>query len=202
MAVTTYQSKGRNHIRYINRLAHNIWESCGYKDELWNFCLWKALKNHRQYLTNGEEINNLIEKRKNQNSILVTQKTYEEWACLWDSCHSPKDVKDYSTVMSWAKWVESMIGPDNCIGFLIRDRRSHLKDLFLSDGINLFVEFVYQATIYTWNDTAVKITNRRSLEAIRIDKNGVAQDSTGLIIYYFNKSDLKKRGISVEEEKN
>lgn len=128
--------------------------------------------------------------------MLSTKRTYTQWCSLWNRCHDTGvDVRNQYVVMSWAKWVEDMIGPDNCLGFIIRDRREYLKDLWLSDGPSLFVKYFCNATIYNWDNTAVKIANERTLEAVRIDKKGVAVDSSGLIVNIFNKEELTRRGI-------
>ena len=66
MAVIAFQSNGRNHIRYINRLAHNMWEGYGYREELKMFCLREALKKHVKYLEDVDRINKEIEERENR----------------------------------------------------------------------------------------------------------------------------------------
>lgn len=113
---------------------------------------------------------------------MITDKTYQQWVAIYVLCHGAKHDRTHPSVMSWAKHMEDMIGPDTCKGFIIRTRAPHLKGMFLSDGQNLFVPWPKQATLYTWEQTAVKITNEKTFEAIRVDHKGVAQDSTGLIV--------------------
>lgn len=48
--VTVYQAKGRNHIRYINRMMHNVWEKYGYKEEMKFHALGEAFQTHIKYL--------------------------------------------------------------------------------------------------------------------------------------------------------
>ena len=52
--VTVFQAKGRNHIRYINRMMHNIWEKYGYKDEMKIHALGEAFQKHITYLRSLE----------------------------------------------------------------------------------------------------------------------------------------------------
>lgn len=48
--VTLYQPKGKRHIRYINRMARNIWRDYGFKGDEWTNCIKRALKKHVTYL--------------------------------------------------------------------------------------------------------------------------------------------------------
>ena len=48
--VTLYQPKGKSHIRYINKMARNIWKDYGYRGEEWPSCIKRALKKHVTYL--------------------------------------------------------------------------------------------------------------------------------------------------------
>jgi hypothetical protein len=71
-------------------------------------------------------------------------------------------------------------GPDNCKGFLIRTRDSYMTGMFLNEGN--FVPFPKHAKLYSWGDTAVRITNNKKLEAIRVNDKGVAIDCKGNVI--------------------
>lgn len=53
--VTVYQAKGRNHIRYINRMMHNIWERYGYNDNMRVHALGEAFQTHINYLRSIDE---------------------------------------------------------------------------------------------------------------------------------------------------
>ena len=54
--VTLYQSKGKIHIRYINKLARNIWRDYEFKNSEWKNCIKRALKKHVTYLKSLNEI--------------------------------------------------------------------------------------------------------------------------------------------------
>lgn len=113
---------------------------------------------------------------------MVIDKTYQQWVVLYVMCHGAKHDRNHPSVMSWAKHMEDMLGPNNCKGFIIRTLECGLKGMFLSDGKNMWVPWPREGTLYSWEETAVKITNNPKLEAIRVDHRGVAQDSTGLIV--------------------
>lgn len=108
-------------------------------------------------------------------------KTYIELVELWNKCHKTVD-RNHPSVMVWAKKMENMLGPDTCKGFILRRLDKHVRGLFIQDGDYMLVRAVHQAKLFTWGEAAVKITLDKKIEAIRVDHNGVAQDSTGLIV--------------------
>lgn len=66
MSITAYQQKGRDHIRYINRRAHNLWEKYGYRSEAWPKAIREALHEHIKYLEDADRLNREIEDRENK----------------------------------------------------------------------------------------------------------------------------------------
>lgn len=109
---------------------------------------------------------------------MTTEKTYQEWVTLWVSCHGPQHSRTHPTVMEWAKHMEYMLGPDNCKGFILKTHESYMRGMYLSDNGD-FVPFPKNAKLCTWGDAAVRITNSKTLEAIRVNEKGVAIDSRG-----------------------
>ena len=95
-------------------------------------------------------------------------------------CHFSPESKGVG-VSEWAKHMEDMLGPDTC-KFLIRSREAHLSGMFLQEGRWLFVPHAKEAGRFDWGETAVRITNNRKLEAIRIDTNNIAVDCRGDIV--------------------
>ena len=81
----------------------------------------------------------------------------------------------------WAKRMETLLGPDDCT-FIIRTREHHLNGMFLQNGRWEWVPAAREATQYTWGEVAVKCTNNRKLEAIRINDRGIAVDSKGVAV--------------------
>ena len=86
------------------------------------------------------------------------------------------------SIMEWAKRMETLLGPDDCKGFLIRSLEPHLQGLWLSEGRWLFVPTLHQAQLFSWAEAAVKCTVNRKLEAVRVDRGGMARDSKGNVV--------------------
>jgi hypothetical protein len=82
MLVTAYQQKGRDHIRYINRRAHNIWEKYGYKNEKWFHCLKEALQEHIKYLEDVDRLNREVERRETERQKAAAVKKNAP-VCYW-----------------------------------------------------------------------------------------------------------------------
>jgi hypothetical protein len=103
-------------------------------------------------------------------------KTYQEYSTLRARCNT-----DEKTVMEWAQWVEDMIGPpEECNKFVIRTRESYTKGMFLST-VGWCSKFE-GAEIFDWDETSVRITNNRLLEAIKIGRDSMAVASDGEIV--------------------
>lgn len=93
----------------------------------------------------------------------------------YHACHSPKTTETFD---AWIARMITMLGPDNC-KFLIRNRQTNLSGMWMTKGTYLYVPKISEAYRYSWGEAAVKCSNHKKLEAIRIINENEALDSKG-----------------------
>lgn len=110
--------------------------------------------------------------------------SYAELIQLYNECHGPSGTPG-THVMKWAVKMERMLGPDDpreLKGFLIRGRIGNVKGLYLHGDCQTWSSSPCDGQRWTWGETAVRITNSRTLEAIRINNLDIAIDYKGRTI--------------------
>jgi hypothetical protein len=107
--------------------------------------------------------------------------TKEEITRYYLQCHGPNLI-GYEAIDEWEARMLDLIGPDDC-KFLIRSLEPHLRGLWLGKFTNMWALPVWNALHFDWGDAAVKCSNRKTLEAVRITGIDEAVDSKGNVIY-------------------
>jgi hypothetical protein len=111
----------------------------------------------------------------------MKQLSYAQICQLFAECHSPSEASD-THAMQWAKKMEWMLGPDDCKGFIIRGDGMYL----LGDNLT-WCGSPSLAKLFTWGETAVRISNNPKLEAIRVGNDNTAKDYKGIVVTLFGK---------------
>lgn len=116
----------------------------------------------------------------------MRQLSYAQICQLYSECHGPSGTVD-THAMQWAIRMERMIGPDNCKGFVIRGRVHLISGLYLMNDQGNWCGVPCNAKLFTWGETAVKITNNPKLEAIRVDHDNMVKDCRGRTISWYGR---------------
>lgn len=95
--------------------------------------------------------------------------TNEEITRFYLQCHGPTSRANES-INEWENRMLDLLGPDDC-QFIIRSREGSTKDLYIMAGHGdgwYFHKRPKEAAKFSWGETAVRCTNNRKLEALRI----------------------------------
>lgn len=108
--------------------------------------------------------------------------TANEVTSYYNRCHGPYEAARES-VHQWEMRMRDLLGPDDC-KFLIRSLEEHLRNLWLIEGHNdgqYFHPSIKEAARFNWGETAIRCSNNRRLEALRIINDHEALDSKGKV---------------------
>lgn len=117
---------------------------------------------------------------------------YIEILSLYDQCHGPSQAREISAGQ-WAAKMERKLGPDD-VKFLIRGHQSFTSGMFLMSDSGSWIGNPRRAGQFSWGETAIKLTNRPSLEAIRIGQDNIAIDYKRRVVVNFNIGGKDKDG--------
>lgn len=107
--------------------------------------------------------------------------TNSEITKLYHRCHGPKSPE---SVHAWEMRMMDLLGPDDC-QFIIRSFSGAVRGLFIMSGHGEAWHFHADPKLaerFSWGEAAVRCSNNRTLEAIRIINQTEAVDSKGKTI--------------------
>ena len=110
---------------------------------------------------------------------LKTDEILRAYTC----CHGPDNLRG-EALHEWEMRMIDLLGPANC-DFIIRCRSGYSKGMFLMKGHGdgwFFHPKAKEAAHMNWCEAALRCTNNRTLEAIRIISKNEALTSKGEII--------------------
>lgn len=104
---------------------------------------------------------------------------YIDILALYDSSREAR--KKFPTAMTWFNAMETKLGPKRAApgGYLIRSRQSTSIGMFLMQDELSWSSLPESGRRFTWEETAIKLTNNPALEAIQINFLDCAIDCKG-----------------------
>lgn len=95
----------------------------------------------------------------------------------------------FSSAMAWFHTMEHKIGPQHQApgGYLIRGRQGVCRGMFLMADEMGWNSLPERAKRFTWGETAIKLTNNPTLEAIQINYLDIAVDCHGETVALLDK---------------
>lgn len=109
--------------------------------------------------------------------------TADELLKLYNRCHWGVTTEK-ETPHEWEMRMLDLLGPNDC-KFIIRGRSPYVKGMFMTEELHggwYYTTKASKAARYSWEETAVKCTNNRSLEALRIFRENEAISSRNEIV--------------------
>jgi len=107
---------------------------------------------------------------------------YIDILALYDSSREAR--KKFPSAMAWFSAMETKIGPQRAApgGYLIRSRQGTSIGMFLMFDEMSWTSLPENGRRFTWGETAIKLTNNPTLEAIQINFLDIAVDCKGVTV--------------------